>query len=70
MLIQLWEKELEKECPVFQFLDKEAWKNFIRSKEDFETPWFGQLMKGNQMMAYMLQVNQWIKDYNVAVDLK
>ena len=70
MLIQLWEKELEKECPVFQFLDKEAWKNFIRSKEDFETPWFGQLMKGNQMMAYMLQVNQWIKDYNVTVDLK
>ena len=34
-----------------------------------ETPWFGQLMAGPQMLAYLLAVNQWMLRYQVEVDL-
>ncbi|WP_054956184.1 asparagine synthase (glutamine-hydrolyzing) [Paenibacillus dakarensis] len=30
-------------------------------------PWFGQLMSGPQLFAYLTQVNHWLKDYNVAI---
>jgi len=30
-------------------------------------PWFGQLMSGPQLFAYLYQVNLWLKQYNVSV---
>ncbi|MGM1050235.1 MAG: asparagine synthase (glutamine-hydrolyzing) [Bacillota bacterium] len=30
-------------------------------------PWFGQLMSGPQLFAYLAQVNYWLKEYNVAI---
>ena len=32
-------------------------------------PWFGQLMTGPQMLAYLIQVNQWMLRYRVDVEL-
>jgi len=34
---------------------------------DFTWPWYGQLMKAPQTMAYMLQVNFWLNYYNVDI---
>ena len=34
-----------------------------------ETPWFGQLMAGPQMLAYLIQVNEWMKARDVRVDI-
>ncbi|AOY75052.1 asparagine synthase (glutamine-hydrolyzing) [Clostridium formicaceticum] len=33
----------------------------------FGKPWFGQLMTGPQVLAYLIQVNAWMKEYNVKV---
>lgn len=30
-------------------------------------PWFGQLMSGPQLFAYLAQINYWLKEYNVAI---
>lgn len=30
----------------------------------FSRPWFGQLMTGPQLMAYLIQVNMWLETYN------
>lgn len=30
-------------------------------------PWFGQLMSGPQLFAYLAQVNYWLKDYRVTI---
>lgn len=30
-------------------------------------PWFGQLMSGPQLFAYLVQVNHWLKTYRVAI---
>lgn len=35
-----------------------------------DTPWFGQLMAGPQMLAYLLQLNDWMAERGVAVELE
>lgn len=52
--------------PVLQFLDTEKARAFLASPKDYGRPWFGQLMAGPQMMAYLLQVNDWMKFYGLA----
>ena len=32
--------------------------------KSFARPWFGQLMTGPQLMAYLCQVNMWLEKYN------
>lgn len=35
----------------------------------FSRPWFGQLMTGPQLMAYLIQVENWLKIYNPEIKL-
>lgn len=35
----------------------------------FSRPWFGQLMTGPQLMAYLCQVNMWLEKYNPAIKI-
>jgi hypothetical protein len=51
---------------IIQVLDKEYILNVIkRNGENFENPWFGQLMKGPQFMAYLIQLEYWLEEYNI-----
>lgn len=34
----------------------------------FQTPWFGQLMKGSQFIAYLIQLNYFLEKYNVSFE--
>lgn len=36
----------------------------MSDKDSFDRPWFGQLMTGPQLLAYLCQVNTWLKEYN------
>ena len=33
----------------------------------YKTPWYGQLMTGPQMIAYLIQVDMWLREYNVNI---
>ena len=35
----------------------------------FSRPWFGQLMTGPQLMAYLIQVNMWLEKYQPKIEL-
>ena len=35
----------------------------------FTRPWFGQLMTGPQLMAYLCQVNMWLERYEPKIEL-
>ena len=35
----------------------------------FTRPWFGQLMTGPQLMAYLIQVNMWLEKYKPEIEL-
>lgn len=56
----------DKNAPVNRFLDKQKTERFIAAPKDYGKPWFGQLMAGPQLMAYLLQINDWMVEYNIA----
>ena len=60
--------------------DKDAPINFLLNRDyileiletdgkAFSRPWFGQLMTGPQLMAYLCQVNMWLEKYQPKVEL-
>lgn len=54
---------------LYQFFDKDKLFNFVESKgESFQTPWFGQLMMGPQLMAYFYQIYLWGKIYHIELE--
>ena len=55
--------------PVNRFLEKKAVLQFLESPKDYGKPWYGQLMAGPQMMAYLLQINYWLKEYQISIEL-
>lgn len=55
----------DKSSPVNRLVDKNKVYAFINEKKDYGKPWYGQLMAGPQMLAYILQVNYWMKKYNL-----
>ena len=54
-------------APVRQLVDREKAEKFVKSPSDYGKPWYGQLMAGPQMLAYMLQVNYWLEKYHVRI---
>ena len=67
LLCQKWKEERAGDCPVFELVDEKVLKEFMDEKKDFSSPWFGQLMRGPQMLAYLLQINAWLKEYDVEI---
>ena len=57
------------ESPLLPLIDREYVKSFINSPKDYGRPWFGQLMAGPQMMAYLLQVDHWLRKYAIVLDI-
>ncbi len=53
--------------PIRTLLDTKKVRAFLDSPSDYGRPWYGQLMAGPQMLAYMLQVNYWLKKYHVRI---
>ena len=53
------------DAPIFAVVDRERLKSLLT--QEFVWPWYGQLMKLPQTVAYMLQLNFWMERYNVKV---
>lgn len=53
--------------PVQQFLDPKKVEAFLSGPSDYGKPWYGQLMAGPQMLAYMIQIDYWMKKWNIAL---
>lgn len=51
------------QSPILQIIRKDRLEGLIT--EDYTWPWYGQLMKAPQTIAYMLQVNFWMSHYRV-----
>ena len=57
-------------APIFQVLDKDAVERIAASAlNPADAPWFGQLMAGPQMLAFLMQVNDWMKARKIRVEL-
>ena len=54
-------------APVRQILDTKKVHAFLESPSDYGKTFYGQLMAGPQMLAYMLQVNYWLEKYKIRI---
>ena len=52
-------------APLLQIVKKGALEDLINT--EYVWPWYGQLMKGPQTIAYMLQINYWLKNNDVSI---
>lgn len=52
-----------------KLVDKENIIKLMNSPADYGKPWFGQLMAVPQMYAYLIQIEQWIKEYKIKIEL-
>ena len=59
-----------KSNPIFELIDKKSVTELVESKgASYTKPWFGQLMRGPQLIAYLIQLNMWLKRYNVDIEI-
>lgn len=58
----------DKDSPILQLIDIDKVTEIVETGgASFKKPWYGQLMTGPQLIAYLVQVNTWMKEYNVKV---
>lgn len=50
-------------APILQIVKRETLDNLLTT--EYAWPWYGQLMRVPQTIAYMLQLNYWLEAYNV-----
>ena len=62
MLQDLLEKD---DAPIFAVVNQEALKKLLNV--EYLWPWYGQLMKQPQTIAYMLQINFWLEHYKISI---
>lgn len=53
------------DAPIYGIIDRDALKNLCSA--ELSWPWYGQLMKLPQTIAYMLQINFWLEHYKVSI---
>ncbi len=53
-------------APLNTLIDGAKVERYLDSKLDYGRPFYGQLMAGPQLLAYMLQVNYWLERYHIS----
>lgn len=69
--VQKWMKRImdDKTSPILDLIDKKAVRTLINTGgSSFKAPWFGQLMRGPQLLAYLIEVNIWLKEYKIKIE--
>lgn len=57
-------------APLRELVDYQAIRRMLQGAKDWlGDPWFGQLMTGPQLLAYLLQVNIWLTEYRIRIRL-
>ena len=60
----------DKNAPINDLLNRDFILNILNTNgTSFSRPWFGQLMTGPQLMAYLCQVNMWLERYQPKLEI-
>lgn len=55
----------ERNAPIHQVVSRESMESLLT--EESAWPWYGQLMRIPQTIAYMLQINFWLEHYHISI---
>lgn len=53
--------------PIKSYLNINAINSFLDSPKEYGKPWYGQLMAGPQMIAYLIQIDYWMRKYSLSL---
>lgn len=59
----------DKKSPLCEMLNESAIRNIMENPDSLSEPWYGQLMRGPQVLAYIVQIYAWIRKFNVQFDI-
>lgn len=59
----------DKSSIIGDLINKRYVKELMEQPSDYGKPWFGQLMATPQLYAYIIQMDMWIKEYNIKIQL-
>lgn len=60
----------DKNAPINNLLNRDYILEILETNGSaFTRPWFGQLMQGPQLMAYLCQVNMWLEKYEPKIEI-
>ena len=65
----LQEALLDYNSILYELFDVEALQQLIEDDSALQTPWYGQLMSRPQFIAYLYQLDLWMKQYNIKLML-
>jgi len=58
----------DSESPLLQLVNVKAVDEIVKSGGiAFGKPWYGQLMRGPQLLAYLIQIDTWMREYKVKI---
>lgn len=57
----------DKKSVLNQFLDEKGVLKIIEHPEEIRSPWYGQLMRAPQILAYIIELDHWFKTYHVEI---
>lgn len=55
----------DRSTPLCDMLDGGALQKLAENPDALKEPWYGQLMRGPQVLAYIVQIHRWIKEFKV-----
>ncbi|MCL2051521.1 MAG: asparagine synthase (glutamine-hydrolyzing) [Lachnospiraceae bacterium] len=64
---RLMERVTDSASPLRQIADVKKIAAFIAGGFNYGKPWYGQLMAGPQMLAYLLQIDYWMRKYRLSI---
>jgi asparagine synthase (glutamine-hydrolysing) len=62
-------KILTEKSVLTEMLSQSGINAIIEHPQDISTPWYGQLMKAPQILAYIIELDYWFKKYKVDIIL-
>lgn len=69
--VQAWMREIlnNNSSPILQLIDKKAVSEIVETGgKSFGKPWYGQLMTGPQLIAYLIQLDIWLREYKIKLE--
>lgn len=66
-IVSSWLKRIldDSKAPLLQLVRREALEQLLTA--EYTWPWYGQLMKVPQTIAYMLQIDHWLRKYRIVL---
>ena len=58
----------DKTSPLYEILDRDGVEQIIKYPEKISSPWYGQLMRAPQILAYIIQSDYWFRSNRVVIE--